>query len=123
MNFEQAILAHRKWKDRLNGYLAKPDRSLLATEVAADNKCELGKWISGDGAKHASLQEFQMLRSEHARFHRAAADVIRKADAGQSVSGETALGGKSEFSAASIAVVKAIVELRKKVEAQVPAGR
>jgi len=85
-------------------------------EVAKDDKCELGKWIHGDGAKHAKSPEFQQLRSEHTRFHKAAADVVHKADSGASVSGETALGGHSEFSAASTAVVKAIMSLRSKLE-------
>jgi len=117
MDFEQAILAHRHWKDKLNKYLKKPDGSLSAMEVAKDDKCELGKWIYGDGKKHGSSLEFQLLRSEHARFHKAAADVVHKADSGASVSGETALGGHSEFSTASSAVIKAIVSLRTKLEA------
>ena len=116
MDFEQAILAHRHWKDKLSDYLKKPDGSLSAMEVAKDDKCELGKWIHGDGAKHAKSPEFQHLRSEHARFHKAAADVVHKADSGANVSGETALGGHSEFAAASTAVVKAIMSLRSKLE-------
>lgn len=116
MDFEQAILAHRHWKDKLSDYLKKPDHSLSAMEVAKDDKCELGKWIHGDGAKHAKSPEFQQLRSEHARFHKAAADVVHKADSGANVSGDTALGGHSEFSAASTAVVKAIMSMRSKLE-------
>ncbi len=119
MDFDKAILAHRHWKERLNQYLAAPDRSLSAAEVGEDTRCELGKWLYGEGTKFSRLPEYEHLRTEHARFHKAAADVIRKADSGKNVSGETALGGHSEFSAASTMVVRAIMSLREKVDKQV----
>ncbi len=115
MDFDQAIMAHSNWKQKLRAYLAKPDRSLSASEVALDNKCDLGKWISGEGAKHASLPEFQTLRTEHTHFHKAAAAVVHKADSGQNVTEETALGSKSEFSSASSSVVNAIMAIKAKV--------
>lgn len=124
MDFEKAILAHRHWKEKLNQYLAKPDGSLSASEIAEDSRCELGKWIHGEGKKVAArFPEYEHLRAEHARFHQAAADVIRKADSGSSISGETALGGHSAFSVASTAVVRAIMNLRHAVEAQVVAHK
>lgn len=115
MNFDQAIAAHSSWKQKLRAYLNKPDRSLNPTEIAHDNTCELGKWIAGEGAKHAGMAEFQSLRSEHSRFHKAAAEVVRQADGGQNVVEDVALGGKSEFANASSAVVSAIMALRAKV--------
>lgn len=120
MDFDQFIKAHIAWKNRLSQYLAKPDHSLTPMEIAQDNKCDVGKWIAGEGAKYSSLPEFQTLRTEHARFHRAAADVIRHADSGQNVNEEVALGGKSEFSAASSAIVSAIMAMKNKVA--VPVG-
>jgi hypothetical protein len=119
MDFDQAISAHSKWKAKLRSYLAKPDRSLSASEVAQDDKCELGKWIFGEGAKYSGLPEFQTLRSEHARFHKAAAGVIHKAESGQSVAEETALGAKSEFTSATTAVVTALVAMKAKVATHV----
>jgi hypothetical protein len=114
MNFDQAISAHSHWKSKLSAYIKKPDRSLSASEVMLDNKCDLGQWIHGEGAKFATLPEFQSLRSEHARFHKAAAEVIRKADSGKDVSEEVSIGAKSEFSSATAAVVNAIVALKAK---------
>ncbi|HXP78931.1 MAG TPA: hypothetical protein VN976_03430 [Verrucomicrobiae bacterium] len=55
------------------------------------------------------------MKSEHTRFHKAAADVVRRADSGQNVSEEVVLGGKSEFLSASAAVVRSIVALKSKV--------
>ena len=115
MDFDHAISAHSNWKGKLRAYLAKPDRSLSSSEIAQDNKCDLGKWIHGEGAAHANLPEFQTLRSEHAHFHKAAAEVVRKADAGQNMTEETALGSKSEFATASSNVVNAIMGIKAKV--------
>jgi Chemoreceptor zinc-binding domain len=112
MNFDQAIVAHGRWKAKLSAYIKKPDRSLSASEVMPDNQCELGQWIHGDGAKYAALPEFQTLRSEHARFHKAAAEIIRKADSGKDVSEEVSSGSKSEFSTATVAVVDALAALK-----------
>ena len=115
MDFDQAISAHSNWKAKLRAYLTKPDRSLSPSEIAQDNKCELGKWIHGEGAHHANLPEFQTLRDEHAHFHKTAAEVVRKADSGQNMTEETALGSKSEFATASSRVVSAIMGIKAKV--------
>ena len=45
------------------------------------------------------------------------ADVVRKADSGQNVSEEIALGGASEFSRNSSDVVKAIIGMKSKAAA------
>jgi Chemoreceptor zinc-binding domain len=115
MDFDQAIAAHSKWKGKLRTYIASPDGSLSAPEIALDNKCELGKWISGEGAKYSNLPEFKSLRSQHAHFHKAAAEIVRKVDAGHNVTEEVALGAKSEFSSASADVVSAIMALKAEV--------
>jgi hypothetical protein len=123
MNFDQAITAHSRWKSKLSAYIKKPDRSLSASEVALDNKCDLGQWIHGEGAKYATLPEFQNLRSEHARFHKVAAEVIRKAESGKDVSEEVCIGAKSEFTSATAAVVNSIVALKAKAGKEVLATK
>jgi Chemoreceptor zinc-binding domain len=112
MNFDQAVSAHVQWKSKLATYIAKPDHSLNADTVAKDNECDLGKWLHGEGRKYAKLSEFQKLVTDHARFHVAAADVVRKANAGQKASEEVALGSKSEYAAASNAVVTSLMHMK-----------
>jgi methyl-accepting chemotaxis protein len=114
MNFDEAITAHSAWKLKLSAYLRKPDGSLKASEVAADNKCPLGLWIHGDGKKHAALPEYGVLRNAHAKFHTSAGDVVRRADSGKNVTEELVLGGASDFSRASAAVVMAIINMKSK---------
>lgn len=117
MDFDEAIKAHSAWKIKLSNYLKKPDGSLKANEIQMDNKCALGQWIYGEGAKFSSLPEYNTLKQEHAKFHKAAAQVVTKADSGQNTLEETALGSKSEFAAASSAVVAAIMGIRRKSQA------
>ena len=114
MNFDDAIAAHSQWKRKLRAYLAKPDRSLKASDAAANDKCELGKWLAGEGRKYSMMPEFAKLVAEHTRFHKAAAGVITRADGGQDTSGEIALGANSEFGQASTNVVLALVEMKAK---------
>lgn len=117
MNFDEAIKAHSDWKLKLSTYLNKPDGSLKAGEAELDNKCALGQWIHGEGGKYSTQPEYSTLKTEHAHFHKCAGSVIRKADSGQKVAEEVALGSKSEFAAASSAVVMAIMKMKAKIGA------
>jgi Chemoreceptor zinc-binding domain len=115
MNFDEAIAAHSQWKTKLASYVSKPDHSLSASDVGTDNKCALGKWLHAEGKKYSGLPEFPKLVTDHARFHQAASNVIRKADSGQRVTEDIALGAHSEFANASSAVVLALMAMKAKV--------
>jgi hypothetical protein len=97
---------------KLSLYLRKPDGTLHPHEIEPDNKCDLGKWIVGEGAKFSALPTFRSLKVGHARFHKAAADVVRRADSGANTVEEVALGADSEFGHASRGVVQAIMSMR-----------
>ncbi len=108
-----AITAHARWKDELrqaidHGELPDP----LA--VRADDRCDLGKWIHGEGTSYQTLHEYQNLKSAHAQFHDAAAHVVEmimnghKADAGIDLESGT-------FAAATVKVINAISRLRQKI--------
>ena len=113
MDANQAVVAHSTWKSKLANYIKDPNHSLTAAEVEASDRCDLGKWLKGEGRKHASLQEYSKLVAEHARFHRAAASVVRNADK-HNVQADMALGSKSEFGEASASVVLAIMAMKDK---------
>ena len=117
MDFQQAIQAHVNWKIKLASYIAKPDRSLNEVEVSRPDGCELGKWLSSEEKKRAASPEYARLMTDHARFHKAAGEIIKKADSGQSVAEDVALGGKSEFSQASTAVISALMKLKSQLAA------
>lgn len=115
MDFDEAIKAHSSWKVKLSQYLRKPDGSLKASEIELDNKCALGQWIHGEGTKFRNAPEYSTLISEHAQFHKAAAEVVRKADSGKDVSEEVVIGSNSDFGKRSSAVVNAIMTLKRKL--------
>lgn len=117
MNFDEAIKTHSSWKLKLTSYLRQPDGSLREVDVASDSGCQLGKWLNGDGRKYAGLPEYRTLREQHARFHRAAASVVKLAHSGGSTSEVTALGSSSEYGVASKSVVSAIMAMKNKVPA------
>jgi methyl-accepting chemotaxis protein len=118
MTFDDAVNCHSEWKRRLQAYVSNPDQSINVDDVGSNNKCKLGRWIRGEGRKYAGFPEFAKLIVEHTRFHKAAADIVRRAHGGQDVGFEFALGVGREFSLASSAVVLAIMDLKRRHEAQ-----
>lgn len=115
MDFDNAIGAHVQWKAKLSSYIAHPDHTLNANMAAGDQNCELGKWLHGEGKRYANIPEYVALVKDHAQFHRAAGEVIRKADSGQKVLDEVALGANSDFANASTAVVADLMKIKRVV--------
>ena len=115
MDFDGAIAAHAAWKMKLSNYIRKPDKSLDALKISADNQCDLGKWLHGEGVKFATHPEYKQLKEAHEQFHKAAGAIIIRADKGESVAEEVALGASSEYAKASSAVMSFIMSLRRKV--------
>lgn len=116
MDFDSAIKAHVDWKMKLRMYMGKPDKSLDPNVVCKDDQCALGKWIYSEGTQYASHSEYVQMKSEHATFHKAAADVIRACDKGDIKAAESMLEIDSNYTKASNAVVNQIRVLRKKIE-------
>jgi methyl-accepting chemotaxis protein len=117
MDFDEAVTLHSKWKRKLRNALANHDGTLRVAEASLDHKCVLGSWIYGEGAKHSALPEYIKLKYEHARFHRLAGELLRKANAGQSVDEEITACSSSEFSKSSAAVVIAIMAIKARLSA------
>lgn len=115
MNFDDAIKAHMDWKLRLRAYINKTGTEKFDPAVVEkDNQCALGKWIYGEGATHNSVAGFQELVTAHADFHKCAAGIIRKCDAGQG--NENMINDGSDFYKFSSTVVQKIISIRKKVQ-------
>jgi hypothetical protein len=115
MNFDDAMKAHEEWKNKLVEYISKPDRSLDTATVGADDECELGKWLRGEGQTHSGVAEFSQLKKDHRRFHKAAGAIVKKANAGNRVSEKAAMGPRSEYAAASVAVHNGLTAMKFKV--------
>lgn len=117
MDFDAAIGIHSKWKRKLRDSLAKHDRSLSPASVSIDHKCELGLWIYSEGTTYSALQEYTNLKYVHTRFHRVAAELVTKANLGESIEAEMEPCSNSEFSTASSAVVMALIAMKKRLSA------
>lgn len=115
MQVEEAILAHSRVKNKLSQYYDHPDGSIDVGTINADDKCDLGHWLRGDGAKYASLEEFEALHKAHAHFHHAAADVAKTIDTNRPSDPDELFGTKSELAKSSAAVTIAIQALAKKI--------
>lgn len=115
MNFDDAVKAHSAWKMKLSGYIRNPDGSLDPKAIQPDNLCDLGKWIYQSASDHADLEEYKKLKECHAKFHKCAADIVTRADKGEKLTDEIALGSNSDYAKLSLEVVGLIMTMKKKV--------
>ena len=116
LDFQKWIGAHRDWRRRLLGYIDGTSTEALDENVIChDNRCELGKWIHGNGGKfYGGEATFQQLQTDHACFHRSAADVVRYYKSDDEKSARKTLQG--DFDRYSMHVVSALERLEKQVK-------
>lgn len=110
LDFEGAIAAHGNWKKRLLDFVAGGGERLDPVVVGRDDQCALGCWIHGDGRVLRGDSNYLNLKTEHAGFHRCAADVIRLQVAGNSSAARAQIAG--EFSSRSKRVIGLLENMR-----------
>jgi len=113
---DKAIQAHSRWKMRLMDILGGHGEKLNCSEVAKDNVCDLGKWIYGRGEKYAKLPTYRQLKDLHAKFHRCAADVVRKHEAGDAKAASTMMASGGSFDEASKATIGLLMKLKAELD-------
>ena len=94
LDFDGAIMAHGKWRQRLIDYVDGHGEVLDPAVVGRDDQCVLGCWIHGDGRALRGDAKYADLKVEHAGFHRCAADVIRTQIAGDSAAAHEQITGE-----------------------------
>jgi methyl-accepting chemotaxis protein len=109
-DFDGAISAHGKWKQRLLDYVAGGGEPLDPIVVGRDDQCALGCWIHGDGRALRGNAKYTELKGEHAGFHRCAADVIRTQLAGNTDGARAQISG--EFTNRSARVIGLLESMR-----------
>jgi hypothetical protein len=116
MDFTEMKQAHFSWKVKLRTMIdGTGHQDLDPKTVEVDNGCALGKWIYGEGAKHASKPEYGELKAEHARFHKCAGDVIRQYKAGNVEKAKQMIDAAGAFSDTSNLVITKINKLAKTI--------
>ena len=115
MNFDEMILAHSRWKSRLKAAIQGKEK-IDVENVGKDDQCELGKWLQGEGKKHADLPEFEELKTKHAKFHATVARVVAQAKALPTDEALTLVESlNSDYARASSDCINAIAKLRKSI--------
>jgi methyl-accepting chemotaxis protein len=75
-NYDLIVLMHRNWLVQLRAFLDDRKKGLKAT--AEDYKrCDLGKWIYGNGLCFDKTTAYRELEEEHKRFHDSAGAIIQ----------------------------------------------
>jgi hypothetical protein len=82
MNYAKAMDAHLTWIgdvwDRVErGEALDPER------IGRDDLCEVGRWLHGEGIRHAGKPEYESFRRRHAQFHACVGRTVRRARSGK----------------------------------------
>lgn len=79
----KAFTAHANVKNRLKKAVLG-EENIDPDTVRSDDKCEVGKWIYGEGAsQYGSNLDFQTFKASHTAFHQAAYDALMLLKKGQ----------------------------------------
>lgn len=108
-----AITSHARWKGQLREAI---DRGQLPDPISvrADDRCDLGKWIHGEGKAYQTTSEYQNLKLLHAQFHETAASVVEIIINGNKANAKIELESGT-LTAASMKVINAISKVQKLV--------
>lgn len=115
MDFDKAGQAHGEWKVKFR-LAMKNKEQMDAARVSADNLCDLGKWLHGEGqSKHGADPLYRECVAKHAEFHREAGKVAQVINGGKYAEAEAMLNAGTPFAAASFSTIAAIGRLKSNV--------
>lgn len=111
LDFQAAVAAHQKWKNRLQACIdGCGEETIDPRVVCQDNQCVLGKWINGPGGvTFAGSVIFSQLKIEHAQFHVIASNVLLAVYGGRADEAKVMLDGI--FIQSSLKVQKLLAQL------------
>ncbi len=110
---DHAIAAHAKWKFRLREAIRTGASEWTVEKVRPDDQCEFGKWLNSLPLADRMMNEWKDVKTLHARFHVAAADVLDSAIAGRKSEATTAMAPGGPFADVSTKLVKIITDWKK----------
>jgi hypothetical protein len=113
MHLGNAIAAHNEWKAKFRTAITK-NETLDTTTISADNCCELGKWLYGEGKTlFGKLPMHTHCVATHKIFHQEAGQIAEAINAKNFVEADSMLAAHTPFSKTSIALAEAILQLTK----------
>ncbi len=114
-SLDHAIAAHAKWKFRLREAIKTGQSEWTVEKVRPDDLCEFGKWLNSLPMNDRMMNEWGEVKTLHARFHVAAADVLALALAGRKSEADTAMAPGGTFADVSTKLVRIITDWKKRV--------
>lgn len=116
LNFQKWVAAHRDWRRRLANYIdGTSEETLDENVICVDNRCDLGKWIHGNGGKfYGELPVFHQLTKDHASFHQCAGHVVLTFKTEGEHAAKKALN--TDFDTYSLKVVSGLNNLERQVK-------
>jgi methyl-accepting chemotaxis protein len=115
MDLYAAIGKHAEWKIRFRGAIEKSE-TLDVDTISADNRCELGKWLSGDAKKlMGASPALEDCIAKHAAFHREAARVAEAINARKMAEATDMISRDTPYLHASFALDGAIIHLMEEI--------
>jgi methyl-accepting chemotaxis protein len=117
MDLTKASQSHAEWKIKLRMAIARKEQ-IDAMSLAADNCCQLGKWLHGEGkVSHGRATVFTVLVKRHAAFHKEAGAVAQAINQGLYDKATKMLDSGTPYALATSAVGAAILGLKKELAA------
>jgi len=93
-SLDDAGKAHDQWKARLVDYMnGRHKEPINHADAASDHKCDLGKWIYGEGKQHSHRKEYRDLKDAHAHFHQSVGEIVESVAARNLDKAKFLLGG------------------------------
>ena len=118
MNADQAIAAHREWKNRFLAAMGE-QKQLNVDEIEADNCCAFGKWLYGRGkTDFGQTANYQKCVAAHAAFHLEAAKVARLVNEGKLQAATSMLMSGTPYAQASEALTIKVIGMFKESSPQ-----
>jgi hypothetical protein len=102
---DAAILAHDDWKARLLAAVEAGSSEFHPDQVRIDELCAFGRWLHQAEPDLKASLHYGRVRDLHARFHKAAADVLALALSGRGPQALTSLEFGSVYVRESVLLV------------------
>jgi len=120
LQIDAAIVAHDEWKAHLLAAIEAGSSELDPDRAGAPDHCGFGKWLSSVGPDMKASLHYERVCDLHARFHQAAAAVLRMAIGGRGAQALTSLEFGSDYVSASVLLVDEMELWRRELEHGMP---
>lgn len=111
MTADEAIREHRECKNRFNAAIGTR-QPINVAEMSADDCCQLGRWLHGDGRRRFGLSPvYQRCVETHAAFHLEAGKIAACINAGEVQEAARLMASDTPYTRNSEALAVSVIAL------------